>query len=101
MDGIAKSDPVLLGSGLCAPRSWRRVKIRMWSRFSPTLLPHSPPPRTGQTGVAPCTYHSQWVPSILVPTCLMQQSQLPAGYRVWMEPVPGGEGAGIEDTACI
>lgn len=69
------------------------------------VLTHSPPPlptpQAGQTGVTPCTYHNQLAPSILVPTCHMQQSQLPAGYRVWMEPLPGGRGAGVQDTACI
>lgn len=54
MDGIAESDPVLLGSGLCAPRSWRRVKIRMWSKFSPAALPHSPPPGRADWG---CPLH--------------------------------------------
>lgn len=51
--GVAKSGSFFVGSGLCAPRSWSRVKIRMWSKLSPTPPPPLPTPRPGRLGGAP------------------------------------------------
>ena len=71
-----------------------------YSAFPPTLHFHSPLPTPHpQTPVeadvappSPSIRRNEWASSILVPTCHMQQSQVPAGYRVWTQPAWEGGG---------
>lgn len=98
--------PLLLGRVYARYGLWRRVKIRMWSScfltHTPQMpvqmsslahcpTPHHPPGQADDWG-APSIRRSEWAPSILVPTCHMQQSWLPAGCRVWTQPAWEGGG---------
>lgn len=99
--GLQNAALFLLGSGLCTPRSWRRVKIRIVEQ----VLTHSPSP----------TPHPQdradWGCPLYVPQPMgaldiaphLPYAEVAAACRVLglVAARRQGGGAGTEDSGCI